>query len=46
MESQMANGLSMRWIPVADDAGRTRMEAVWITETTPADVPATTTYAA
>ncbi len=23
--------LEMRWVPVTDDNGRTRMEAVWIT---------------
>lgn len=23
--------LEMRWVPVTDEAGRTRMEAVWIT---------------
>lgn len=27
------NQLSMRWIPVTDASGRTRLEAVWITET-------------
>ena len=36
----------MRWIPVADASGRTHMEAVWITETAPVEVPAATTYAA
>jgi len=25
--------LEMRWIPVTDDNGRTRMEAVWIVPT-------------
>lgn len=46
MEAQVANGLTSRWIPVVDASGRTRMEAVWITETAAADVPAATTYAA
>ena len=46
MEAKMANGLSMRWIPVADASGRTHMEAVWISETTPVEVPIATTYAA
>jgi hypothetical protein len=27
------NQLEMRWIPVTDEAGRTRMEAVWIVQT-------------
>ena len=26
------NQLSMRWLPVTDESGRTRMEAVWVTE--------------
>ncbi|WP_280633681.1 hypothetical protein [Nocardioides sp. 1609] len=26
--------LEMRWIPVTDERGRTRMEAVWIDPTT------------
>ena len=26
------NQLSMRWVPVTDESGRTHMEAVWITE--------------
>jgi hypothetical protein len=46
MEAQMANGLTMRWIPVADASGRLHMEAVWITEIASADVPVATTYAA
>ncbi len=45
MESKMANGLSMRWIPVTDASGRTHMEAVWITET-PAAVAPVAPYAA
>lgn len=27
------NQLSMRWIPVTDESGRTHMECIWITET-------------
>jgi hypothetical protein len=27
-----SNQLTMRWIPVTDASGRTRMEAVWIAE--------------
>lgn len=46
MESQMANGLTMRWIPVADDTGRTRMEAVWISETAPIELPIAASHAA
>jgi hypothetical protein len=45
MEAQVANNLTLRWIPVVDASGRTRMEAVWITETA-AEVPTATTYAA
>jgi len=26
------NQLSMRWVPVTDESGRTHMEAVWITQ--------------
>ena len=46
------NQLEMRWVPVTDEAGRTRMEAVWIVadrvrghHATPPDVarPRTTT---
>ena len=31
-DSQMANQarLEMRWVPVTDEQGRTRMQAVWI----------------
>jgi hypothetical protein len=32
--------LELRWVPVADGLGRTRMEAVWIEAST---APATTT---
>lgn len=50
MEPQMAvpstGSLSMRWIPVADASGRTRLEAVWITETAPAQLPAAASHAA
>jgi hypothetical protein len=28
-DSQMAEGLTMRWVPVVDDRGRTHMEARW-----------------
>ena len=34
--------LEMRWLPVSDDRGRTRMEAVWILP----DVHAGVTHAA
>ena len=31
-DSRMADEhLEQRWVPVVDEAGRTRMEAVWIT---------------
>ncbi|MFB9315683.1 hypothetical protein [Nocardioides plantarum] len=30
--------LEMRWVPVTDAAGRTRMEAVWITPTASAAI--------
>lgn len=28
-DSQMTAGLTMRWVPVVDDRGRTHMEARW-----------------
>jgi len=46
MDAQVANGLSMRWIPVVDASGRNRMEAVWITGTAATEVPSATTHAA
>lgn len=46
MESTQGSGLSMRWIPVADASGRTRMEVVWITEATPMEVPVAASHAA
>lgn len=27
------NDLTMRWVPVTDESGRTHLEAVWIIET-------------
>jgi len=30
--------LEMRWLPVTDEAGRTRMEAVWIDPTDSASI--------
>lgn len=29
--AQIAGHLEMRWIPVTDERGRTRMQACWIT---------------
>jgi hypothetical protein len=31
MNGAQAERLEMRWLPVLDDSGRTRMEAVWVT---------------
>jgi hypothetical protein len=31
MNETQAERLEMRWLPVTDDAGRTRMEASWVT---------------
>jgi hypothetical protein len=28
-DSQMTQGLTMRWVPVVDESGRTHMEARW-----------------
>lgn len=28
-DSQMTEGLTMRWVPVVDERGRTHMEARW-----------------
>lgn len=33
-ESQMTDGLMMRWIPVVDASGRARVEARWVTGST------------
>lgn len=30
-DSQTTSRLEMRWVPVTDERGRTRMEACWIT---------------
>jgi hypothetical protein len=30
-ESKVSAELTMRWVPVVDARGRTRMEAVWVT---------------
>jgi hypothetical protein len=30
MESTTAERLEMRWLPVLDPSGRTRMEATWV----------------
>ena len=30
MESNSSERLEMRWLPVLDSAGRTRMEATWV----------------
>jgi hypothetical protein len=37
MTDNRRSQLEMRWIPVTDRTGRTRMEAVWIVPTTAAD---------
>ena len=34
MESAPQERLEMRWLPVLDAAGRTRMEATWVVVTT------------
>jgi hypothetical protein len=31
MNEPQAERLEMRWLPVIDDSGRTRMEASWVT---------------
>jgi hypothetical protein len=31
VNEQQADRLEMRWLPVLDDSGRTRMEASWVT---------------
>ena len=48
MESTANGRLEMRWLPVIDAAGRTRMEASWIPAATPADAvePPAVTHAA
>lgn len=42
--------LCMRWIPVADASGRTRLQAVWTADaaagTTPSNTPVSTSAAA
>jgi hypothetical protein len=37
-ETTAAERLEMRWLPVTDAAGRTRMEATWVTVSTAAPV--------
>ncbi len=29
-DTKMANKLELRWLPVVDERGRTRMEAQWV----------------
>lgn len=38
--------LVMRWIPVVDPSGRTRMESCWISTAQASPVPAGVTHAA
>ncbi|MEO9322560.1 hypothetical protein ABFT23_03665 [Nocardioides sp. C4-1] len=38
MTDDRTNQLEMRWVPVSDEAGRTRMEAVWIVPTESAGI--------
>ena len=40
MNSNSAERLEMRWLPVVDAAGRTRMEATWVPPSATATVPA------
>lgn len=42
MDNNRPQQLEMRWLPVTDERGRTRMEAVWITP----DVHASAAHAA
>jgi len=46
LDSQVSNrtALEMRWVPVTDEQGRTRMQAVWIEAA--AAMPATAHHAA
>ena len=39
MNEPQAERLEMRWLPVIDDSGRTRMEACWILVPTATAVP-------
>jgi hypothetical protein len=36
-DAKMANRLELRWLPVVDERGRTRMEAQWIDVTRPVE---------
>ena len=38
MNESSNDRLEMRWLPVTDEAGRTRMEAVWIDPTDSASI--------
>jgi hypothetical protein len=40
MNNQRNERLEMRWLPVVDAAGHTRMEATWVSVPTAASVPA------
>ncbi len=44
-ESRMTERLTMRWVPVVDDRGRTHMEARWESSETAAPARPSTTHA-
>ena len=49
MDSTLSQRLEMRWLPVVDAAGRTRMEATWVavsSATRPRDLAHAATHAA
>ena len=45
-DKQLDNQLVMRWIPVVDPSGRTRMESCWISAAQAAPVQVSITHAA
>ncbi len=46
MNKTESERLEMRWLPVVDAAGRTRMEATWITVSAAAEQAQTISHAA
>ena len=46
MNETTSERLEMRWVPVLDEAGRTRMQATWVTVPEPAAAQPVVTHAA
>ena len=46
MHDSRTDQLQMRWLPVTDAAGRTRLEATWVAAPSGAAAPSAVTHAA